>query len=87
MDTEDKKIAIGLFHNHYGVLLFKRRMGSCCRLRSVPRSLSSSCGTCAELEYSGSEAEMIEAIRNAADENADSFYVEENGTYRKIYEF
>lgn len=44
---------IATFHSHYGALAFKRTLekrGLAVQLRPVPRSLSSSCGTCGEFE-------------------------------------
>lgn len=48
MENRDQEVKYcALFHNHYGALMFKKKMGDECVLKPVPRSLSSSCGTAA----------------------------------------
>ncbi|MDD3904620.1 MAG: DUF3343 domain-containing protein [Sphaerochaeta sp.] len=45
---------IATFFSHYGAIQFRshaKSVGFSCTLMPVPRSLSSSCGTCAKYEY------------------------------------
>lgn len=75
MDADSEKVAT--FHNHYGAMVFKRRVAGC-TLAPVPRKLSSSCGTAAFFSSSFSE--------DMADENLEAVYVKEGDSFRKIYE-
>ena len=69
---------VATFANHYGAMLFKNKVGAGCKLRPVPRILSSSCGTCAFFEGPFKE--------DYINENLEAVYQEENGEYKKIYE-
>lgn len=72
---------VATFYNHYSAMLFKRKFGTGCKLRPVPRHLSSSCGTCAEFSYE----ETVEEILPLFDENLEAIYQEVEGEYRKVY--
>ena len=78
MDNNDNEIKyVATFHNHYGALLFKKKMGENCTLKPVPRALSSSCGTAAffSLPFSQNlESEYLEGV-----------FIAEDGKYRRIY--
>ncbi len=65
------------FHNHYGALLFKKKLGENCFLKPVPRSLSSSCGTAAFFSLPFSE--------DLINEYLEGVFIMENGKYRRIY--
>lgn len=75
MDTNSEKVAT--FHNHYGAMMFKKRVSGS-RLAPVPRSLSSSCGTAAFFS-SPFDVEL-------SDENLEAVYIKEGESYRMIYE-
>ncbi len=78
MDNHDKEISyVATFHNHYGALLFKKKIGENCSLKPVPRCLSSSCGTAAFFSLPFSP-DMV-------NEYLESVYAFEKGTYRRIY--
>lgn len=69
MEDRDKEIIVATFYSHYGALLLKKNLGDCCCVRAVPRSLSSSCGTCAFIEgktkeevITASDEELLESI-------------------------
>jgi len=72
---------IATFLNHYGALLLKKRLGDSCKVRAVPRSLSSSCGTCASIEGLD-ETAILEACDR---ELLEGLYVQEGKGYRKIH--
>lgn len=53
-----------VFHTQSGAIKFDNKMkklGIPCSLQPVPRKLSSSCGICAKLTYSGNTEKLIEA--------------------------
>lgn len=75
MDNNSDKVAT--FHNHYGAMMFKKRVADA-QLAPVPRSLSSSCGTAAFFSSPFSEA--------MADENLEAVYERVGDSYRMIYE-
>ena len=79
MDNNNKKVKeyVATFHNHYGALLFKKKIGENCYLKPVPRALSSSCGTAAFFSLPFSE-DMV-------NEYLEGVFVFENGAYRRIY--
>ena len=79
MDNNNKEVReyVATFHNHYGALLFKKRIGENCFLKPVPRALSSSCGTAAFFSLPFSE-DMV-------NEYLEGVFVFENGAYRRIY--
>ncbi|WP_308754496.1 DUF3343 domain-containing protein [uncultured Anaerotruncus sp.] len=55
---------IATFFTHYDALRFAndlRGRGTAVRLSPVPRSLSSSCGTCARFAFEGEERELDRA--------------------------
>ena len=68
------------FSSHYGAMLTKRVLGQGCALRPVPRSLSSSCGTCAVIE-----GHTLNEIVQAAGEYLEAVYNETKGGYVKVY--
>ena len=78
MEDKGDKVMVATFANHYGAMLFKKNVGAGCTLRPVPRSLSSSCGTCAF--FSGP---FKDEYRN---ENLEAVYEEKDGKYIRIYE-
>ena len=45
MEDRDQKVIT--FHSQYAAFLFRKRAGSGCELKPVPRAFSSSCGTAA----------------------------------------
>ena len=68
-------MTLATFYSHYGAMLTKKRLGDSCTLRPVPRSLSSSCGTCACLE-----GVTLEKLREVAGDNLEAVYsVSDNG--------
>ncbi|MFC2821638.1 MAG: putative Se/S carrier-like protein [Sphaerochaeta sp.] len=69
---------VATFANHYGAMLFKKTVGAGCVLRPVPRSLSSSCGTCAVFEGPYKDEYY--------NENLEAVYKEKNGKYITIVE-
>ena len=68
------------FYSHYGAMLMKKRMGTACKLRPVPRALSSSCGTCACLEGIG-----LDEVREAAGETLEAVYSVTDGSYTLLF--
>ena len=78
MENKSKEIMVATFANHYGAMLFKKKVGSGCTLRPVPRALSSSCGTCAFFENPFKEEYL--------NENLEAVYQVQGDTYRMIYE-
>ena len=74
---DDKLEKVATFHSHYGAMVFKKKMGVCCYLAPVPRSLSSSCGTAAFFK-----GDMNQSL---IDENLEAVYILENGKYKRIY--
>lgn len=78
MDNHDKEISyVATFHNHYGALLFKKKIGEKCYLKPVPRALSSSCGTAAFFSLPFSH-DMV-------NEYLEGVYAFDGATYRRIY--
>ncbi len=77
MDTEDREVKVATFHNQYGALQFRRRVENV-KLRPVPRSLSSSCGTAAFF-YQDFEESM-------ADDNTEAVYIKKGDEYERIWE-
>ncbi len=78
MDNHDKEISyVATFQNHYGALLFKKKLGENCTLKPVPRVLSSSCGTAAFFSLPFSH-DMV-------NEYLEGVFAEEDGRYRRIY--
>lgn len=79
---ENRNTKVVTFQNHYGAMMLKKKMGDCCTLRAVPRSLSSSCGTCVYVEDSD-----VETILNYAQKDLleGVYKVTENG-FEKEYE-
>ncbi len=69
---------VATFANHYGAMLFRKTVGAGCTLRPVPRSLSSSCGTCAV--FNGP------FLMEYVNENLEAVYEERDGGYERIYE-
>ncbi len=78
MENTGDKMMVATFANHFGAMLFRKAVGKGCTLRPVPRSLSSSCGTCAFFE-----GPFSEDYRN---ENLEAVYRVEGDKYIKIYE-
>lgn len=82
METGDTKVVT--FQNHYGAMMLKKKMGNCCTLRAVPRSLSSSCGTCifvtgADLDtiLDNAEKDLLEGIYRVVDNGYESIWVKQ----------
>lgn len=81
MGRSDQKAVT--FINHYGALLLKRRLGDLCCVRAVPRSLSSSCGTCAFVDRVG----LDEILRNCDMSLLECVYdVNDDGGFERIYD-
>lgn len=78
MEDKRNKMMVATFANHYGAMLFKKTVGTGCSLRPVPRSLSSSCGTCAMFEGP--------FLKEYANENLEAVYEFDEGKYIKVYE-
>ena len=64
------------FHTHYGALRFRKRHGSICTLKPVPRSLSSSCGTAAFIRGA--------VDMSMADEYVEGIYEKEGDGWRRV---
>lgn len=75
MDNNIEKVAT--FHNHYGAMMFRRRVAGA-KLAPVPRALSSSCGTAAFFS--------CEFTLEMANENLEAVYEIDGNIFRKIYE-
>ena len=77
---EDKRgeMMVATFANHYGAVQFRKTVGAGCTLRPVPRSLSSSCGTCAFFEGP--------FLKEYVNSNLEAVYEMKDGTYIKVYE-
>lgn len=69
---------VATFANHYGAMMFRKKVGAGCTLRPVPRVLSSSCGTCAFFD-----GPYRDEYYN---ENIEAVYEEKDGGYVRIYE-
>jgi hypothetical protein len=77
---------VATFYSHFGAVRFRRfcrDRGVACELAPVPRSLSSSCGTCAFFEFSPLDEgedwpEGIELVARTVGEGA-------TVTYEEIY--
>ena len=78
MEDKGDKVMVATFANHYGAMLFKKTVGAGCTLRPVPRSLSSSCGTCAEFKGP--------FLDDYVNDNLEAVYQEKDGGYELIYE-
>lgn len=78
MEDKGNKVMVATFANHYGAMLFRKTVGAGCTLRPVPRSLSSSCGTCAV--FNGP------FLKEYVNENLEAVYEERDGRYEMIYE-
>ena len=78
MENQSHQMMVATFANYYGAMLFRKTVGAGCTLRPVPRSLSSSCGTCAFFE-----GPFREEYVNA---NLEAVYELKDGSYEKIYE-
>ena len=78
MENQSHQMMVATFANYYGAMLFRKTVGAGCTLRPVPRSLSSSCGTCAVFE-----GPFREEYVNG---NLEAVYEEKDGSYEKIYE-
>lgn len=79
MDNNNQKVTyVATFQNHFGAMLFKKRIGDLCTLKPVPRVLSSSCGTAAFFSIPFEES-MV-------NENLEAVYIKQEDGYRKIYE-
>ena len=78
MEDKRNEMMVATFVNHYGAMLFRKTVGAGCTLRPVPRSLSSSCGTCAVFK-----GPFREEYVNA---NLEAVYEMKDGVYEKIYE-
>jgi len=78
MDNRNKEV-IATFSTHYGAMLTKKKLGDRCTLRPVPRSLSSSCGTCAVVRDSN-----LYELKNAAGEYLEGVFEPAGERYEKI---
>jgi len=68
------------FHTHLSAMLScqaLREAGVEARMAPVPRSLSSSCGTCVRYEADGPRADLL-------DRDADTVYVLRGGAYAPV---
>lgn len=74
---------IYIFFSQSGAIMFKRKCEKLkikCKLSPTPRSLSSSCGTCATVEYSENPEKLIS-------EEVESIYeIEANNKYSMIFD-
>ena len=73
---------IATFFSHFGTIKFKKlcdSKGIAAKAMPVPRSLSSSCGTCVQFECEG-----LEAFSDYPKE-IDRIAVQEKGVYREVY--
>ena len=73
---------IATFYSHFGAIRYKKTcedMGIIAKVMPVPRSLSSSCGTCVKYE---SEMHIID--QNHMDELEQIVKITDNG-YEKVY--
>ena len=52
MDSFNQKVILLTFFSYYYAMLLKKKLKDQCILKAVPRSLSSSCGTCALIDKS-----------------------------------
>ena len=79
MENNNQEISekVATFRSHYGAMMFRRRYGEGCKLKPVPRSLSSSCGTAAFF-YGSQWEEYI-------DENVEVVYEKAGDEWRKLY--
>ena len=71
----DKYLAT--FHSHFGALSYHKALeeqGIACRLMSVPRELSFSCGTCVSYEHDA--AVVVDGCE------LDAVYVKADSTFR-----
>lgn len=67
------------FYSHFDAITFRslcKQRGLCCHLQSVPRFLSSSCGTAANVK-SENEMDFFE--------KAEAIYVKEDGVFKELY--
>lgn len=78
MDNRNKEVT-ATFSTHYGAMLTKKKLGDRCTLRPVPRSLSSSCGTCAVVRDSS-----IEELKNTAGEYLEGIFELADGRYINV---
>lgn len=77
---ENGNTKVVTFQNHYGAMMLKKKMGDCCVLKAVPRSLSSSCGTCVFV----SDVDLDAIINNAEKDLIEGIYQVEDGGYKKL---
>lgn len=77
---ENGNTKVVTFQNHYGAMMLKKKMGDCCVLKAVPRSLSSSCGTCVFV----SNAEVEEIMAYADKELVEGIYEVVDSGFNKI---
>ena len=78
MENQRDEMMVATFANHYGAMLFRKTVGAGCSLRPVPRSLSSSCGTCAFFEGPFRQEYV--------NENLEAVYEMKEGRYIRVYE-
>ena len=78
MEDKRNEMMVATFANHFGAMLFKKAVGAGCKLRPVPRSLSSSCGTCAFFEGPFRQEYV--------NENLEAVYEMKEGRYIRVYE-
>lgn len=71
---------IATFFSHFGAIRFRRSLlgqGISCQLMPVPRSVSSSCGTCVQFE-----AKVEEQLINSAD--IEALFIRTNRGFEKV---
>lgn len=74
-------LCVASFYSHIGAVRFSRDLkgrGIECTLKPVPRSISSSCGTCAQFESD----EPLACISG----DVDGIYALENGSYTSLWQ-
>lgn len=76
-------VYIATFYSHFGAMSFKKkcdRSGFPAKIMPVPRTLSSSCGTCVKFE-----GDSREALKWRSEEVEQFVCVKEDGGYEVIY--
>ncbi len=75
MDSFNQKVILLTFFSYYYAMLLKKKLKDQCILKAVPRSLSSSCGTCALIDKS-----LFELAKEICFDGIESaFFCTENG--------
>lgn len=91
MENRNQEVTffVATFENHYKAMLFRKGMGTVCKLRPVPRCLSSSCGTAAfftiEALQGANKPQHVETLSQELKALVESIYEFKNGEYHEIY--